>query len=220
MSKALACVRIGAVLHPAVVSHSLIALASFSTPIAQLRSVLIAGRLSFVISIEFAPALAPASAPAVRCAVRDWRRASALDPSGWTLSRNRLSDSLCSQPRPSGRGIDLVRVPTSQNRFATEAHARAVLEFETRKAFDPIRKTHATMYIRDRSTRNSHQAPVHGQATRSVSAHDHLFASVRLMMNAIVLSSRSGSDRRSKWPRKQRREKPPARNIRHLISNY
>ena len=94
---------------------------------------------------------------------------------------------------------------------------------------------HATMYIRDRSTRNSHQASVHlqaritncpimegeavhGQATRSVSAHDHLFASVRLMMNAIVLSSRSGSDWRSKWLRKQRRRKSPARNIRHLIS--
>jgi hypothetical protein len=30
---------------------------------------------------------------------------------------------------------------------------------------------------------------VHGQATRSVNAHDHLFASVRLMMNPIVISS-------------------------------
>src|SRR3982074_3380448 len=58
---------------------------------------------------------------------------------------------------------------------------------------------------------------VHGQATRSVSAHDHLFASVCLMMNAIALSSRFGSDWRSKWPGKQRRRKLPAKNIRHLI---
>src|ERR1700722_5990506 len=84
------------------------------------------------------------------------------------------------------------------------------------------------MYIRDRSARNFHQAlvhlqgrttncplmegeAVHGQATRSVSSHDHLFPSVRLMMNAIVLSSRFGSDWRSKWPRKQRRRMLPAR---------
>jgi hypothetical protein len=46
----------------------------------------------------------------------------------WTLSRNRLSDSLCSQSRASGRGMDLVHVPTSRNRFATMAHARAVLD--------------------------------------------------------------------------------------------
>jgi predicted RNA methylase len=39
-----------------------------------------------------------------------------------------------SQSRASGRGMDLVHVPTSQNRFATEAHARAVLEFKARKA--------------------------------------------------------------------------------------
>ena len=80
------------------------------------------------------------------------------------------------------------------------------------------------MYIRDRSTRNSRQVPVHlqtrttngplmegeavhGQATRSVSAHDHLFASVRLMMNAIVLSSRSGSDWRSKVAKKAAKKK-------------
>ena len=79
------------------------------------------------------------------------------------------------------------------------------------------------MYLRDRSTRNSHQALVHlqarttncpfmegeagpGRATRSVSADDHLFASVRLIMNAIVVSSRPGSDWRSKWPRKQKRK--------------
>jgi hypothetical protein len=64
------------------------------------------------------------------------------------------------------------------------------------------------MYIRDRSTRTFHQAPLHcraelltasmegdavpGQATRSVSADNHLSASVRLMMNTIVVSSRSG----------------------------
>ena len=35
---------------------------------------------------------------------------------------------------------------------------------------------------------------VHGQATRSVNAHDHLFASVRLMMNSIAIINRSGSD--------------------------
>jgi hypothetical protein len=66
------------------------------------------------------------------------------------------------------------------------------------------------MYIRDRSARNSHQAPVHlqaqitnfplmegeavpGQATRSVGADNRLFASVRLIMNAIVVSSRDVS---------------------------
>ena len=70
----------------------------------------------------------------LRCAIRDRRRASALDASSWTLSRNRLSDSLCSQSRASGRGMDLVHVPASQNRFATKAHARAVLEFKARKA--------------------------------------------------------------------------------------
>lgn len=31
-------------------------------------------------------------------------------------------------------------------------------------ARDPILKSHATMYIRDRSTRSSHQAPVYLQA--------------------------------------------------------
>jgi hypothetical protein len=35
---------------------------------------------------------------------------------------------------------------------------------------------------------------VPGEAMRSVSAHHHLFASVRLMMNAIVVSSCSGSE--------------------------
>jgi len=70
----------------------------------------------------------------VRRAICDRRCSSAVDASSWALSRNRLSDCLCAQPRPSGRGMDLVRVPTSQNRFATEAHARTVLEFKTRKA--------------------------------------------------------------------------------------
>jgi hypothetical protein len=45
-----------------------------------------------------------------------------------------VSDGLCSQPRTSGRGMDLVHVSARQNRFATKAHARAVLEFKIRKA--------------------------------------------------------------------------------------
>jgi hypothetical protein len=48
---------------------------------------------------------------------------------------------------------------------------------------------------------------VHGQATRS--AHDRLFASVRLMMNAIVLSSRSGSDWRSSGQESSEKENHP-----------
>ena len=44
----------------------------------------------------------------VRCAIRDRRRASALDASSGALSRNRLSDRLCSQSRSSDRGVDLV----------------------------------------------------------------------------------------------------------------
>jgi MFS family permease len=169
----------------------------------------------------------------VRCAIRDRRRASALDASSWTLSRNRLSDGPCAQSRASGRGMDLVHVPASQNLFATKAHARAVVGVAAIPLIRSQRRctqqtgAHGTpikcRYIcRARITNCPlmEGEAVHGQATRSVSAHDHLFASVRLMMNAIVLSSRSGSDWRSKWPRKQRRGKPPARNIRHLISNY
>ena len=46
-----------------------------------------------------------------RCAIRDGRRASALDASRWTLSRNRLSDGLRSQPHAISRYIELVHVP-------------------------------------------------------------------------------------------------------------
>ena len=44
----------------------------------------------------------------VCCTVHDRCGASALDASSWTLSRNRLSDSLRSQSRPPDRGMDLV----------------------------------------------------------------------------------------------------------------
>jgi predicted MFS family arabinose efflux permease len=60
-------------------------------------------------------------------AVRDRRRPSALDASSWTLSQNCLSDGLCSQSRASGRGMDLVHLSASQNRFAKKVHARIVL---------------------------------------------------------------------------------------------
>src|SRR6266849_3328601 len=44
----------------------------------------------------------------IRRAIHDRCRASALDTSSRALSRNRLSDSLCSQSRPPDRGMDLV----------------------------------------------------------------------------------------------------------------
>ena len=75
--------------------------------------------LSFAILAEYFPKQLTGRANAalesvphrcsVRRAVRDRRRAWALDTSSRALSRNRLSDSLCSQSRPPDRSMGLVR---------------------------------------------------------------------------------------------------------------
>jgi len=50
--------------------------------------------------------------------------------------------------------------------------------------------------------------------------NENVFASVRLMANAIVISSRIESNWRSKWLRNQRRRQSSVENIRPPTSNY
>src|SRR6266852_1516424 len=98
----------------------------------------------------------------VRCAIRDRRRASALDASSGALSRNRVSDSLCFQSRPPDRGVGLVRASASPNALAAaNAHAISAVAIRPRwpvEAYPPMRP-HALISMMVRSTTSSSHRP-------------------------------------------------------------